>query len=131
MNIDAIDHIVLTVADVEATCAFYARVLGMDVVTFGANRRALAFGSQKINLHAVGAELEPRARNAMPGTGDLCLVTAVPMPQVLAHLAACGVEVLQGPVPRTGARGPILSVYFRDPDGNLVEVSNYYEASGA
>jgi len=131
MNIDAIDHIVLTVADVEATCAFYARVLGMDVVTFGAGRRALAFGSQKINLHAVGAELEPRAPNAMPGTGDLCLVTAVPMPQVLAHLAACGVEVLQGPVPRTGARGPILSVYFRDPDGNLVEVSNYYEAAGA
>jgi catechol 2,3-dioxygenase-like lactoylglutathione lyase family enzyme len=97
----------------------------MDVVTFGAGRRALAFGAQKINLHAVGAELEPRAPNAGPGTGDLCLVTRVPMPQVLAHLAACGVEVLQGPVPRTGARGPILSVYFRDPDGNLVEVSNY------
>jgi catechol 2,3-dioxygenase-like lactoylglutathione lyase family enzyme len=125
MRIDAIDHIVLTVADVEATCAFYARVLGMQVVTFGAGRRALAFGAQKINLHAVGAELEPRAPNAMPGTSDLCLVTTVPMPQVLAHLAACGVEVLQGPVPRTGARGPVLSVYFRDPDGNLVEVSNY------
>jgi catechol 2,3-dioxygenase-like lactoylglutathione lyase family enzyme len=125
MKIDAIDHLVLTVADIEATCAFYARVLGMQVVTFGAGRRALAFGSQKINLHAVGAELEPRAPNAMPGTGDLCLITAVPMPQVLAHLAACGVDILQGPVPRTGARGPILSVYFRDPDGNLVEVSNY------
>lgn len=125
VNIDSIDHIVLTVADVEATCAFYARVLGMQVVTFGAGRRALAFGSQKINLHAVGAELEPRAPHAMPGTGDLCLVTGTPMPQVLAHLAACGVKVLQGPVPRTGARGPILSVYFRDPDDNLVEVSNY------
>jgi catechol 2,3-dioxygenase-like lactoylglutathione lyase family enzyme len=125
MKIDAIDHLVLTVADIEATCVFYARVLGMQVVTFGAGRRALAFGSQKINLHAVGAELEPRAPNAMPGTGDLCLITAVPMPQVLAHLAACGVDILQGPVPRTGARGPILSVYFRDPDGNLVEVSNY------
>ena len=130
MKIDAIDHIVLTVVDVERTCAFYARVLGMEVVTFGADRRALAFGSQKINLHAVGAELEPRAPNAMPGTGDLCLITATPMPRVLAHLAACSVEVLQGPVPRTGARGPILSVYFRDPDGNLVEVSNY-PAAGA
>jgi len=130
MKIDPIDHVVLTVVDVEATCAFYARVLGMEVVTFGAGRRALAFGSQKINLHAVGAELEPRAPNAMPGTGDLCLITATPMPRVLAHLAACGVAVLQGPVPRTGARGPILSVYFRDPDGNLVEVSNY-PAAGA
>jgi len=128
MQIDSIDHVVLTVADVEATCAFYARVLGMDVVTFGAGRRALAFGAQKINLHAVGAELEPRAPNAMPGTGDLCLVTRTPMPQVLAHLATCGVEVLQGPVVRTGARGPILSVYFRDPDGNLIEVSRYTAA---
>lgn len=130
MKIDAIDHIVLTVGNVEATCAFYARVLGMEVVTFGADRRALAFGSQKINLHQVGAELEPRAPNAMPGTGDVCLITATPMPQVLAHLSACGVNVLQGPVPRTGARGPIMSVYFRDPDGNLVEVSNY-PAAGA
>lgn len=129
VHIESIDHIVLTVADVGATCAFYARVLGMEVVTFGAGRRALAFGTQKINLHAVGAELEPRAPNAMPGTGDLCLITATPMPQVLAHLAACGVDVLLGPVPRTGARGPILSVYFRDPDGNLVEVSNYPAAT--
>jgi catechol 2,3-dioxygenase-like lactoylglutathione lyase family enzyme len=125
LKIDAIDHIVLTVADVEATCAFYARVLGMEPVTFAGGRRALAFGAQKINLHPAGREYEPNAHRPTPGSGDLCFVTSVPLAQVVAHLQDCGVPILEGPVARTGARGPIRSVYFRDPDLNLIEVSNY------
>lgn len=125
MHVEAIDHIVLTVKDVEAICAFYGRVLGMEVVTFGAGRKALAFGGQKINLHQQGREVEPKAANPLPGSADLCFVTAVPVAEVLAHLRANDVEVLAGPVPRTGAVGPITSLYFRGPDGNLIEVSNY------
>lgn len=124
MRIDSLDHLVLTVADVDTTCAFYQRVLGMDVVTFGAGRKALAFGAQKINLHQAGREFEPKAQRPTPGSADLCFLTSVPLPQVQAHLAACGVTVSEGPVQRTGAQGPILSVYFRDPDLNLIEVSN-------
>jgi catechol 2,3-dioxygenase-like lactoylglutathione lyase family enzyme len=127
IKIDRIDHIVLTVASIEATCAWYARVLGMEVREFGA-RKALHFGRQKINLHAIGAEIEPKAPNAGAGTGDLCLITATPLDDVLAHLRACGVDVLQeGPVARTGALGPIESVYLRDLDGNLIEISRYPE----
>ena len=123
--IDRLDHLVLTVADVEATCAFYQRVLGMRPVSFGAGRRALAFGQQKINLHPAGRELEPKARRPTPGSGDLCLIAATPIADVEAHLRACGIELLEGGVTeRTGATGPIASLYFRDPDGNLVEVSN-------
>ncbi|MBI2318366.1 MAG: VOC family protein [Betaproteobacteria bacterium] len=125
MMIDRIDHLVLTVRDVEATCRFYARVLGMEVVTFGAGRRALSFGRQKINLHRHGNEFEPKADQPTPGSSDVCLIAAVPVADVIAHLAACGVAVLEGPVERTGATGPIVSVYFRDPDRNLIEVSNY------
>lgn len=125
MKIDAIDHVVLTVADVEATCAFYGRVLGMEAVTFAGGRRALAFGQQKINLHPAGREYEPKAHRPTAGSGDLCFITAVPLPQVIEHIAACGVPILEGPVERTGARGKIRSVYFRDPDLNLIEVSNY------
>jgi catechol 2,3-dioxygenase-like lactoylglutathione lyase family enzyme len=124
MRIDSLDHLVLTVADIEASCAFYQRVLGMEVVTFGRGRKALAFGCQKINLHQAGREFEPKAQRPTPGSADLCFLTAVPLAQVQAHLAACGVPVLEGPVPRTGAQGPILSVYFRDPDLNLIEVAN-------
>ncbi|MCZ8294366.1 MAG: VOC family protein [Hylemonella sp.] len=124
MQIDSLDHLVLTVADVEATCTFYQRVLGMQVVTFGAGRKALAFGAQKINLHQAGREFEPKAQRPTPGSADLCFLSSVPLPQVQAHLAACGVSVSEGPVQRTGAQGPILSVYFRDPDLNLIEVSN-------
>lgn len=124
MKIDSLDHLVLTVADVEATCAFYQRVLGMEVVTFGAGRKALAFGAQKINLHQAGREFEPKAQRPTPGSADLCFITSVTLPQVQAHLTACGVTVAEGPVQRTGAQGPILSVYFRDPDLNLIEVSN-------
>lgn len=124
MQIDSLDHLVLTVADVDASCAFYRRVLGMEVVTFGQGRKALAFGAQKINLHQAGQEFEPKAQRPTPGSADLCFLTSVPLPQVQAHLAACGVTVTEGPVQRTGAQAPILSVYFRDPDLNLIEVSN-------
>ena len=125
MKIDAIDHLVLTVADVDATCAFYARVLGMEVVVFGEGRKALAFGAQKINLHRHGHEFEPKAERPTPGSADLCLITSLPLTDVIAHLQRCEVEVLEGPIQRTGARGKILSVYLRDPDQNLIEVSNY------
>jgi catechol 2,3-dioxygenase-like lactoylglutathione lyase family enzyme len=125
MKIDRLDHLVLTVGSVEASCAFYARVLGMEIVTFGAGRKALAFGAQKINLHQAGSEFEPKAARPTPGSADVCFVAATPMPEVVAHLARCGIAVLDGPVARTGALGPIQSVYFRDPDGNLVEVSSY------
>ena len=128
MNIDRIDHVVMTVRDVAATGAFYSRVLGMEVVTFADNRRALAFGRQKINLHEAGREFEPKAQCPTPGSIDLCLITMTPLREVLAHLEACGVAILEGPVARTGATGPIRSVYFRDPDLNLIEVSNYGEA---
>ena len=129
MRIDSIDHIVLTVRDLQVTTAFYTRVLGMEAVTFGAGRRALAFGVQKINLHEAGRELEPKAAAPTPGSADLCFVTSATPAAVLSHLQTCGVQVVDGPVTRTGARGPIVSVYFRDPDGNLLEVSSY--AGGA
>lgn len=125
MKIDALDHLVLTVADIDASCAFYERVLGMRTVSFGAGRKALAFGTQKINLHRHGHEFEPKAERPTPGSADLCFVTATPLAEAMAHLRSCGVELLEGPVPRTGARGPIVSVYFRDPDRNLVEICNY------
>ncbi len=125
MRIDRLDHLVLTVRDVEATCSFYARVLGMQVVTFGEGRKALAFGRQKINLHQAGREFEPKAALPTPGSADLCLIADVALDEVIEHLAECGVTIVDGPVMRTGATGPIRSVYFRDPDGNLIEVSNY------
>lgn len=125
IKIDSLDHMVLTVADIDATCAFYERVLGMQVVTFAGGRKALAFGAQKINLHPLGREYEPKAHRPTAGSGDLCLITSAPLAEFVQHLQACGVPVLEGPVPKTGARGPILSIYFRDPDLNLIEVSNY------
>ena len=124
MKVERLDHLVLTVRDVPATCAFYARVLGMTETTFGAGRKALAFGSQKINLHLYRHEFEPKAASPVPGSADLCFVTATPLAQVIEHLQACDVVILEGPVARTGALGPIMSVYFRDPDGNLIEVAN-------
>jgi catechol 2,3-dioxygenase-like lactoylglutathione lyase family enzyme len=125
MRVDRIDHFVLTVRDVEATCDFYSRVLGMEVEEFGGGRRALKFGRQKINLHEAGAEFEPKAEKPTPGSGDFCLITDIRLERVVGHLESCGVEIVEGPVPRTGATGGIESVYFRDPDENLVEVSNY------
>ncbi len=123
--VDRIDHIVLTVFDIDRTIDFYSRVLGMAPVTFGEGRRALAFGRQKINLHLAGREFEPRALKPVPGSADLCFVTEAPLEEVAAHLRASGVVIAEGPVPKTGALGPMTSVYFRDPDGNLVEVSRY------
>lgn len=133
VKIDRIDHIVLTVRDIDATCDFYSRVLGMTVVTFGAQkRRALAFGAQKINLHLAGHEFEPKADRPTAGSADFCLIASTPLTEVIAHLRACDVTIIEGPVPKTGATGPLLSVYFRDPDDNLVEVSNHlFEAPSA
>ena len=125
ITIDHLDHLVLTVANIDTTCDFYARILGMKEVTFSGGRKALAFGRQKINLHPAGNEYDPKATTPMPGSGDLCFIAAVPIEEVIAHLNAEGVEVIEGPGPKTGATGPINSAYFRDPDGNLIEVSNY------
>ncbi len=125
MRIARLDHLVLTVRDIDATCDFYARVLGMSVVTFGEGRKALAFGQQKFNLHQAGREFEPKADKPTPGAIDLCLIADGALADVVAHLTACGVPILEGPVKRTGAVGPIDSVYFRDPDQNLIEVSTY------
>ena len=119
-----LDHLVLTVADIPRTVAFYQRVLGMEPQTFGAGRVALRFGEQKINLHQAGRELEPKATLPTPGSADLCFLTETPLSALTAHLEQCAVEITEGPVPRTGATGPILSLYFRDPDGNLIEVAN-------
>ena len=125
MQIQGIDHIVLTARDLTATLAFYQDVLGMRVETFGKQRKALIFGQQKINLHQQGQEFEPKAALPTPGSQDLCFIATTPLAQVIAHLQRCGVAVLEGPAARTGATGTIRSVYFRDPDGNLIEVSNY------
>ena len=127
MKIERIDHLVLTVRDIAATCDYYSRVLGMQVATFGGDRKALQFGRQKINLHEHGKEFEPKALYPTPGSGDLCFITEVPLPQVVDHVRSCGVQVIEGPVRRTGAVGPIESIYVRDPDGNLIEVSNYLD----
>ena len=124
MNIDSLDHLVLTVQDIDASIAFYSAAMGMRPVSFGAGRRALTFGSMKINLHQQGKEFEPKAQRPTAGSADLCFITSVPLQQVVEHLGNCKVPILEGPVQRTGATGSILSVYFRDPDGNLIEVSN-------
>ncbi|HEX2915286.1 MAG TPA: VOC family protein [Chloroflexia bacterium] len=129
MKIDRLDHLVLTVRDIEITCQFYSQVLGMEIVTFGDNRKALAFGRQKINLHEAGKEFEPKARIPTPGSADLCLITLMPLIEVAEHLRRCEVKIIEGPVRRTGAAGPIESLYLRDPDGNLIEISNYLDAS--
>ena len=128
MKIDSIDHVVFTVKDIEATCEFYTKVLGMEVVTFGEGRKALSFGSQKINLQRVGRESTLIAEKPTSGSADVCFVTSVSLSDVISHLKSCGVKLIAGPVERNGARGMMTSVYFRDPDKNLIEVSNY--ASG-
>ncbi len=124
-----LDHLVLTVRDIAVTVNFYRDVLGMRVAPFqltdGTVRTALKFGTLKINLHQAGAEFEPKARNATPGSADLCFVTEHPLDDWVAHLSTAGVAVLDGPVARSGAMGPITSLYLRDPDGNLIELSTY------
>jgi catechol 2,3-dioxygenase-like lactoylglutathione lyase family enzyme len=127
MNIDKIDHLVLTVKDIEVSCHFYTTVLGMQEISFGGGRRAVAFGDHKINFHQVDRELEPRALHATPGSGDLCFTTSKTMSEISAHLQTCKVEIIEGPVKRTGAKGPMTSVYVRDPDQNLIEIGTYSE----
>jgi catechol 2,3-dioxygenase-like lactoylglutathione lyase family enzyme len=125
MQIERLDHLVLTVADIARTCEFYTRVLGMGVTTFGEERTALKFGQQKINLHPADRIPGLVAARPTPGSGDLCFITAVPLAEVTAHLAKCEVPIVAGPGPRAGAIGTIQSVYIRDPDQNLIEISNY------
>lgn len=133
LTVERIDHLVLTCRDVAATLRFYTEVLGMREVTFGGGRKALAFGRQKINLHPLGQSaggssgegVAAVAARPTPGSADLCLIVAEPPAAIVAHLAACGVPVEQGPIARTGALGPIESVYIRDPDGNLIELARY------
>jgi catechol 2,3-dioxygenase-like lactoylglutathione lyase family enzyme len=125
IRIDRLDHLVLTVASIEAACEFYARVLGMEVRTFAGGRKSLHFGQSKINLHQAGHEFEPKAHRPVPGSADICLIAQTPLDQVESHLRACGVAILEGPVERTGATGTLRSLYIRDPDANLVEISNY------
>ena len=125
MNISQLDHLVLTVQNIDNTCDFYSRVLGMKVVTFGEGRKALHFGQQKINLHEVGKEFEPKAKSPIPGSADLCFITDFPMSDVILHLMRQDIPIEDGPVIRTGAQGPITSVYIRDLDYNLIEISNY------
>jgi len=123
--IDRIDHIVLTVFDIDRTLDFYTRVLGMEAITFAGGRRGLAFGQQKLNLHQAGQEFEPKALKPGPGAIDLCFIATSTLAEVIETLRAEGVAIIEGPVAKTGALGPMQSVYFRDPDGNLIEVSNY------
>ena len=130
MKTSRIDHLVLTVADIERSVAFYRDVLGMRRIEFGDGRIALGFGRQKINLHRHGREFEPKAARVQPGSADLCFIVDDPLEQALAELERHGVEVIDGPVERSGALGKIISLYFRDPDGNLVEISNYADAGG-
>lgn len=127
MRVDRLDHLVLTVADLDVSIDFYTRILGMRPVTFGDGRRALRFGRSKINLHLAGHEFEPRAARPTPGSADLCLVSPDAPDQVVAELREAGIAVVEGPVAKTGALGEMVSVYIRDPDDNLVEIAHYPE----
>lgn len=127
IELDRLDHFVLTVRDVEASCDFYEKVLGMSREVFDLGRIALHYGRQKINIHPYPSPIEPKAAVPSPGSADLCFVAVTPMEEVIAHLTARNVPIEDGPVARSGAVGPMTSVYFRDPDGNLIEVSNYVE----
>lgn len=125
MKVSAIDHIVLTVKDINASVQFYESVMGMTKESFSGGRLALKFGRQKINLHEYGNEFEPKATIPLPGSEDLCFITQTNLEEAMAHVVGMGITIIEGPVKRTGAAGSILSFYFRDPDGNLIEVSNY------
>jgi len=125
MNIDRLDHLVLTVASLEKTCAFYSKVLGFEVITFLGDRKALGFGQQKINLHQIDHTYDPKALRPTAGSGDLCFIASTPVAVIMEELSAAGIPIEIGPVERTGAKGKILSVYIRDPDQNLIEISNY------
>ncbi|WP_426455818.1 VOC family protein [Acinetobacter sp. KB005] len=124
MKISHLDHLVLTVSNIETICHFYQTVLGFEVITFKGNRKALKFGHQKINLHQLGNEFEPKALHPTPGSADLCFISDTPISEVVAHLNQLNIQIEEGPIERTGAMHPILSVYIRDPDQNLIEISN-------
>lgn len=126
-SIERLDHLVIQARDVEETCAFYETVLGFRRDTFDGGRIALHFGPHKINVHPYPSPIPLVAEIAEPGTADLCFVTETPISRVVAHLKACDVAIVHGPVPQSGAEGPMRSVYFRDPNGNLIEVANYGE----
>ena len=129
--ITSLDHLVLTVSDLDATVRFYCDGLGMEARRFGPNRErvALHYGDQKINLHEVGKEFEPKADRPTPSSGDLCFLTDEPVNTLKAKLEADGLAVFEGPVERTGAKAKLLSLYLRDPDGNLIEIANEIEHS--
>ncbi|MEX6389214.1 VOC family protein [Proteus mirabilis] len=127
MKITHLDHLVLTVADIEVSCHFYHNVLGFEIITFKQGRKALAFGHQKINLHQLGKEFLPKAAKPTAGSADLCFITETPLLDVIEHINQQGINIEEGPVPRTGATGPIMSVYLRDPDNNLLEIANIIE----
>ncbi len=126
-HLRTLDHLVLTVADIPTTVAFYDQVLGMTPTQFsvadGTTRHALSFGTIKINLHQTGSEFAPKAERAQAGAADLCFLTETPLDHWQAHLADQSVEIEIGPISRSGATGPIMSIYIRDPDGNLLEIS--------
>ncbi len=124
MEVTKLDHIVLTVRDIEETKLFYRTVLDMEVIVFGEGRVALRFGNQKVNLHEVGKEFDPKAQHPTPGSSDLCFVTPLALEEAMVHVQRCGVEIIEGPVSRTGAISSLLSFCFRDPSGNLIEVAN-------
>ena len=125
MKISRLDHLVLTVADIEITCQFYQSALNFEVITFGENRKALKFGNQKINLHQVGKEFEPKALHPTAGSADLCFIAETPLEEVIAHLQTQNIDTIEGPIERTGAMGKTLSIYLRDPDQNLIEIANH------
>jgi catechol 2,3-dioxygenase-like lactoylglutathione lyase family enzyme len=124
MVVSGIDHLVLTVFDIEETRSFYEKGLGMESVVFGEIRVALKFGSQKISLYALGGEIEPKTSVPTPGSADLCFITPIDLNKAITHAESHGVEIIEGPVKRTGANGEIQSFYFRDPDSNLIELAN-------
>lgn len=124
-KISHMDHLVLTVKSIPDTVSFYTKVMGMEAIEFGSGRKALSFGEQKLNLHQAGKEFEPKAKHPTPGAIDICLITKTPLNEVQKHVESCNVTIEEGPVQRTGAMGPIMSIYFRDPDFNLIEISNY------
>lgn len=129
MKIKSIDHIVLTVSDISQICRFYTQILGMEEITFSNNRKALKFGSQKINIHLKGHEYDPKAKQPTTGSADICLIVETSLDEVINRLRKYGIQIEGGPVERTGAQGALISIYIRDPDGNLIELSNIKEAS--
>ena len=131
MKIERLDHLVLAVRSIDAAVRFYGNVLGMEKELFGEGRVALKYGNQKINLHEAGQEFEPKAVAPTPGSADLCFIPGVPLHEAMEHVRSKGVEIIKGPVPRTGALGPMVSFYIRDPDDNLIEIASYQKSTGS